>query len=116
MANVLRVGLVAALAVLGLAVAALIVEHPGSGASAWITQDPLGRYLDVRALGSGLAHGTPTAYLALGTFALIATPVVRVVAGTAAFARHGERRMAGLTAAVLALLLFGLFVVGPLVR
>ncbi len=49
-------------------------------------------------------------------FVLVATPVVRVITGTAAFLHHGERRMAALTAVVLALLVLGLFVIGPLVR
>jgi uncharacterized membrane protein len=72
--------------------------------------------LDPRSLASALAHGSPVAYLALGTYALIATPVVRVATGLYTFHRQGERGMVGITAVVLALLVFGLLVLGPLVR
>lgn len=116
MAAVLRVGLLAAVALLAASLAALLVRSAGSAAGAWVSDNPLTRYLDVRGLAHGLAAGTPEAYLTLGALVLIATPVVRVVTGTYSFFRHGEVRMGGLTATVLALLLIGLLVVGPLVR
>jgi uncharacterized membrane protein len=116
MAGVLRVGLVVSLVVLGVAAAVLVARSPASASGGWIATNPLVRYLDLRALAAGLAHGTPEAYLTVGVFALVATPVVRVVTGLYAFAAHGERRMAVLAAAVLGLLFVGLLVVGPLVR
>ena len=116
MSGTLRVGLVLALVLLVSSVAALIVRSPDSSSGSWIAANPLVRYLDLRVLGSGLAARAPEAYLTLGVFALVAVPVVRVVTGMYAFFVHGERRMGLLTTGVLALLLFGLLVLGPLVR
>jgi uncharacterized membrane protein len=116
MSAVLRVGLAVALALLAGGIVALTVRSAGTGSGGWIASNPLVRYLDLRRLGAGLADGSPEAYLTVGVFAMIATPVVRVAAGIRAFVGHGERRMAALTGAVLALLLVGLLVVGPLVR
>ena len=116
MASVLRLGLAVALALLAGALVALLVRSAGSDSGSWVHANALLGYLDPRSLAGGLAAGAPTAYLTLGVYALVATPVVRVATGISVFAGHGERRMATLTAAVLALLLLGLFVVGPLVR
>lgn len=116
MADVLRVGLLVALGLLTVALVALVAHAPDSSSGGWISTNPLVRYLDVRALGRGLATGAPEAYLTLGVYALIATPVVRVASGTYAFFRHRERRLATITAIVLVLLLVGLLVLGPLVR
>ena len=116
MATVLRVGLVIALGILTAAIAVLIARSPWSPSGDWISTNPLVRYLDPRVLGAGLAAGTPEAYLTLGVYALVATPVVRVVSGMYSFFQHGERRMGAVATAVLAMLLVGLFVVGPLVR
>jgi uncharacterized membrane protein len=113
---VLRAGLTLALVLFAGALVVLVARLPGSAASSWIASNPLVRYLDLRQLASGLAAGSPEAYLTLGVFALIATPVLRVLSGTVAFFRHGERRLAAITSVVLALLLLGLLVVGPLVR
>jgi uncharacterized membrane protein len=116
MARVLRIGLAVALALLGAGLVALVVRSSASDAASWIASNPLVRYFDLRAFGAALASGTPEAYLTLGVYALVATPVVRVLAGIEAFAAHGERRMTILASVVLVLLLFGLLVVGPLVR
>jgi uncharacterized membrane protein len=116
LANVLGVGLVIALGLLAVALAVLVARSPHSASAGWISTNPLVRYLDLGALGRGLASGSPEAFLTLGVYALVATPVVRVVTGAQAFLEHGERRLGALTLVVLALLLVGLFVVGPLVR
>ena len=112
----LRTGLAIALALFAGALGVLVAQAPGEGAGSWISENPLVRYLDLRQLGAGLLSGAPVAYLTLGVLALIATPVLRVLGGTLAFFAHGERRMGAITATVLALLLLGLLVVGPLVR
>jgi uncharacterized membrane protein len=116
MATTLRAGLAIALAVLAAAAIALIAVRPGSSAGAWVSANPLVGLLDLSALGRGLAAGRPEAYLTVGVFALIATPVVRVVTGVYSFYRLREPGMVALSAAVLLLLLFGLLVLGPLVR
>jgi len=57
--------------------------------------------LDVASLPADLLALQPAAFLWLGLIAMIATPLLRVVASTWSFARMGERRMAALGAAVL---------------
>jgi len=116
MALTLRVGLVAALALLGGATVALVARRPSSSSASWISPNPLIRYLDPRVLASGLVSGAPEAYLTIGVYALVATPVVRVATGLYSFYRHGERRMGALTTVVLALLVLGLLVIGPMIR
>ena len=116
MAWVLRLGLVVAVALLSAAIVATTVKFPTSSSGYWISTNPLVRHLDLPQFAHDLVTGDPTAYLTLGVYALIATPVVRVISGLGAFVHHGDRRMTGLTGAVLVLLLIGLLVVGPLVR
>jgi uncharacterized membrane protein len=57
--------------------------------------------LDVASLPADLLALQPAAFLWLGLIAMIATPLLRVVASTWSFGRMGERRMAALGAAVL---------------
>ncbi len=116
LAATLRIGLSIALGILAGSLAVLLARAPASPAVGWITTNALLPYLALGSLASGLAHGAPAAYLSLGVYALIATPVVRVAAGFYSFRHQGERGMAAIAAGVLALLLFGLLVVGPLVR
>ncbi|MDR7417762.1 MAG: DUF1634 domain-containing protein [Armatimonadota bacterium] len=63
------------------------------------------------AVVTGALHGRPVAIVFLGLLLLIFTPVLRVIAAGAYFARHGERRYALVSAVVLLLLLLG-FVLG----
>lgn len=116
MSLVLLFGLLVALGLFAGGLVALLERASGSASGGWVSPNPLDGDLVLSRFAQGLAHGSPTAFLALGVYALIATPVLRVVAGTAAFYAHGERRMAALAAVVLVLLLVGLLVLGPLVR
>ncbi len=116
MALVLLFGLLVALGLFAGGLIALLERASGTSAGGWVSPNPLDRDLVLTRFVHGLAQGSPTAYLTLGAYALIATPVLRVVAGTAAFYAHDERRMAALAAVVLVMLLVGLLVLGPLVR
>jgi uncharacterized membrane protein len=116
LATVLRLGLGVALVLLVGALVALLARASASSSGAWTSSNPLVRYLDLRHLAAGLAAGTPEAYLTVGVYALIATPVLRVVGGSYAFLRYGPRRLGEITLVVLVLLLVGLFVLGPLIR
>ena len=116
MAGALRTGLVSALLLLAVSLTAVVYVHPWSSSGTWVSTNPITRYLSLAGLASGLGAVSPEAVLTLGVLVLIATPVVRVITGSVAFFRHGERQMGALTLTVLAMLLIGLFVVGPLVR
>ena len=116
MAATLRAGLAVALAILAGGIIALAALHAGSPSGGWVLPNPLVRLLDPRTLAAGLAAGSPEAYLTVGVYALVATPVVRVGTGVYSFFRHGERRMGLVTTVVLAMLVLGLLVIGPLIR
>lgn len=114
-ARVLWVGLLVSLGLLAAAIVAEIVRAPGvsyRGAEA----NPSLRYLSIGGLAAGLAGGHPVAYLTLGVLCLVATPIVRVLAGFYYFRRGGEGAMALIVLLVLVMLLFGLLVLGPLIR
>jgi len=115
MSLVLRVGLLLSLAVFLGALATYLALHPGA---VWISSAPDTwlPYLNARGFFAGLAAGSPEAFLTLGIFLLVATPIARVVSGLYYFERGGERAIAAIALTVLTLLLFGLFVLGPLIR
>jgi uncharacterized membrane protein len=65
-------------------------------------------------LVAGIAQGSAVGVLQLGMLILIATPIVRVAASALLFLRERDMLYVGITTLVLAMLLFALFVVGPL--
>lgn len=116
MSWVLRIGLVASLTIVGVTLALYAVGHPSTSFGGLLSPNPALPFLDLGAFTSGLAHGNPVAYLTLGLVVLVATPLVRVASGLYFFRRAGERTLEAICLSVLALLLFGLLVLGPLVR
>ena len=116
MALVLRVGLGIALTILFVSLALYLVEHPAATSGSAVGSNPIVPFLTGTGFVNGLASGNPAAYLTLGVFALIATPVARVLTGVYYFRLDGERTMMWITTAVLVLLLVGLFVLGPWIR
>ena len=64
---------------------------------------------DFSHLLDGLAELRPVAFAQAGLLALLATPVLRVVASIAGFALEGDRTYVLITLAVLAILLLSLF-------
>jgi uncharacterized membrane protein len=116
MTRVLRIGLVAAVVLLLGALIAYLIANPGATSGDVLATNPILGYLGISGLAAGLASGQPSAYLTLGLLVLVATPLVRVLSGSIYFERAGERGMTIVTATVLALLLFGLLVLGPLIR
>ncbi|MGB6500540.1 MAG: DUF1634 domain-containing protein [Thermoplasmata archaeon] len=115
MALVLRIGLAASMIVFLGSITAYLLEHPGVISSSSVAGAAV-RYLPLSALAAGLAHGDPVAYLTLGVLLLVATPIARVLSGLYYFQRGGERTMAGIALAVFSMLVFGLLVLGPLIR
>jgi uncharacterized membrane protein len=116
MTLILRAGLVTALSILLVGLVAYLVLHPGATSGQVLSANPILSYLSIGGLASGLASGALEAYLTLGLLVLLATPIVRVVAGSYYFARGGERAMTVITAVVFVLLLIGVLVIGPYVR
>ena len=65
-------------------------------------------------LFAGVARGSAVGVLQLGLLILIATPITRVAASVLLFLRERDITYVGITLLVLVMLLFALFVVGPL--
>jgi uncharacterized membrane protein len=116
MTAVLRGGLTVSLVLLLAALAAYLAENPGATPSSTLASNPIAPYLSPSGLAHGLAAADPSAFLALGLFALIATPVLRVVTGFYYFRQGRERTMTIVTGSVLFLLLLGILVIGPLIH
>ena len=70
--------------------------------------------LDLTTLLSGLAAGNPIFLIQAGLIVLLATPVARVLASVLLFAAEKDKLYVAVTLFVLIVLLFGLFVIGPI--
>lgn len=70
--------------------------------------------LSSSALIAGVAAGSALGVLQLGLLILVATPVTRVAASVLLFLRERDMLYVGVTLLVLVMLLFALFIVGPL--
>ena len=116
MSLLLRGGLLVALGIMVGGLLAYLVVYPASTLADALATNPILGYLGLTGLAHGLSVGAPAAYLTLGLLALVATPILRVASGWYYFREGHETAMEGITLAVLAMLLFGLLVLGPLVR
>jgi uncharacterized membrane protein len=116
MSAVLRIGLLAAIAILASGTIAYVLKHPGATSGDVIASNPILRYLSLSGLISGLAGGHVEAYLTLGLLVLVATPILRVASGLYYFYVGRERAMTAITFIVLVLLFFGILVLGPALR
>ena len=94
----------------------LVAPPPGTpGTLQGIVAANFGRpTLSLRAFASGVARGGAVAVLQLGLLILVATPITRVAASVLLFLRERDALYVGVTLLVLVMLLFALFVVGPL--
>jgi uncharacterized membrane protein len=102
---IIGVGTSAALMVIGFA-GSLLVGWEGSLIGAAPGASGLA---DFGSMGQSLVALRPVGFAQLGLVVPIATPVLRVATSCAAFALEGDRLYAGLTLAVLAILLASLF-------
>jgi uncharacterized membrane protein len=116
MSVVLRAGLGISLTILVASLVLYLYQNPAVGFASTLSSNPIAPYLTAAGLAHGLATGQPAAFLTLGVYVLVATPVVRVLSGVYYFERGRERTMTLVTTTVLVLLLLGLFVLGPLIR
>jgi len=115
--KILRYGIVLSSAVLGAGLVLLLLAPPPGAPGTLqgtIAANFGGPTLSPSALLSGIAHGDAVSILQLGTLVLLATPLVRVAASVLIFLREKDMLYAGITFLVLSMLLFAIFVVGPL--
>ena len=63
--------------------------------------------VDLDGLGAALTGLQPAAIIMVGVALVIATPIVQVIAAAVTYARSGERRMLGVSIAILVVILIG---------
>jgi uncharacterized membrane protein len=115
--NLLKYGVVASTILVAGGVALLILETPQSFPGS-VQQLVSTNYdkptLDVSTLFGGVVAANPVYLIELGLIVLLATPVARVAASVVMFAAEKDKLYVAVTLFVLIVLLFGLFVVGPI--
>jgi uncharacterized membrane protein len=112
----LRAGLFTSLGVLVAALVLYALTHPSLSVADAVATNPILAFLGISGLAAGLARGDIAAYLTVGLIGLVATPLLRVATGFYYFRAGRERGMQAITLAVFVMLLFGLLVLGPLIR
>lgn len=114
--QLLRLGVIVAVALFALGAVEYVLRHPHTGLLEAVNANPIGSYLSVSGLYTGILSGHAQPIIVLGLLVLVATTVARVAISAAYFAGRGERESAILGALVTGLLLIGLTVIGPLLR
>lgn len=114
---VLRSGVVASCLIIALGSLLLFLEHQTGYYSLGTPEQLSGSQnrslIGVAPLVQGVIGGRPFAIIELGLVVLLATPVVRVAISIPLFLGEGRMAFAVITATVLAILLFSMFVVAP---
>ena len=113
--NVLRYGVILSAAIISLGLVLLASASGNSEVGTFLTYSPdripHGTFdTSLGGLLSGLVALQPFSVIELGTIVLIATPVVRVLTSVFLYAAQKDRLYVVITAAVLALLVFSIFV------
>jgi uncharacterized membrane protein len=115
--KILRTGVILSSAVIAAGlVLMLLAPPPGTPGTLQgiISSDFGGPTMSHTALLTGIAQGSAVSILQLGTLILLATPIVRVAASVFLFFREKDMLYVGVTLLVLVMLLFAIFVLGPL--
>jgi uncharacterized membrane protein len=115
--DVLKYGVLASAILIGLGVVILFLNTPQSfpsTTSALLAMNYGKPTLDLSQLLSGVAGANPVYVIELGLIVLLATPVARVAASVLMYAMEKDKMYVAITLFVLIVLLFGLFVVGPI--
>lgn len=113
--HVLRYGVLLSAAITLFGTALLVAQEGYTGVETTLAYNPSvvphGNFdVSFSALLSGLESLQPFAYIELGVLILLATPVSRVMISVFLFAAEGDRLYAYITAVVLVVLLFSIFV------
>ncbi len=115
--DVLKYGVMISAVLIGLGVAILFLHTPQAlpSTTGQLLANDYGKpTLDLSQLLGGVAGANPIFIIQLGLIVLLATPVARVAASVLMFAAEKDRLYVAITLFVLVVLLFGLFVVGPI--
>ena len=114
-ARLLRTGVIGFFVLAAFGMVLDLVQHPSLTLAQLLATNPGPEFTDLGRLLTDFASGGPTAIIIVGVYIMVAVTVLRVVYATVDFYRGRERILAAVSAAVVLLLLLGLFVVAPLV-
>ncbi len=115
--NLLKYGVTVSTLLVAAGVALLFFETPQSfpGSVQQLVSVSYGKpTLDASTLLAGVVALNPVYLIELGLIVLLATPVARVAASVVMFAAEKDKLYVAVTLFVLLVLLFGLFVIGPI--
>jgi len=115
--DVLKYGVLASAILIGLGVVILFLNTPQSfpsSTSALLATNYGKPTLDLSQLLNGVASANPIYIIELGLIVLLATPVARVAVSVLLFAAEKDGLYVAITLFVLIVLLFGLFIIGPI--
>jgi len=115
-ARLLRSGVLGFLIFAGFGMVAQLVLSPSETVTSLLASKPASEYGSAGALVGAFGAGYPDSFIILGIYIMVAVTVGRVVLATVDLYRGGERALGTISAAVVVLLLVGLFVVAPFVR
>jgi uncharacterized membrane protein len=118
LSNILRYGVITSSIVIAIGAGLTIAGVRSDGLPASISQLIQSNYdrptLDAAKLFSGIASLDGGSIIQLGLIILLATPILRVLASVLIFGAEKDMIFVGITVFVLAVLLFSIFVVGPI--
>ncbi|MGP8158699.1 MAG: DUF1634 domain-containing protein [Thermoplasmata archaeon] len=112
----LRSGVLAFLILAGVGMVAYLILNPSETLASLLSSNPTNEFTSVGVSVGYLEAGRPEALILLGILVMVAATIGRVLLVTVDFFRGGERALGAISAAVIVLLIVGLFVVGPFVH
>jgi uncharacterized membrane protein len=115
-ARLLRSGVLGFLVFAGVGMVSQLVLHPSESVASLLASNPGSTYRSFGLFLGEIGSGNPEALIILGIYLMVAVTIGRVLLATADFYRGGERALGTVSATVVALLVLGLFVVGPFVH
>ena len=115
-ALLLRSGVVGFLLLAGVGMVAQLLLNPSETVATLLASHPASEYGSAGDLVGALGARYPDAPVILGIYVMVVVTLGRVVLATVDLYRGGERALGTVSAAVVGLLLVGLFVVAPFVR
>jgi uncharacterized membrane protein len=115
-ARLLRGGVLGFLIFAGVGMVSQLILQPSQSVGSLLASNPASTYRSFGVFLGQLGSGNPEALIILGIYLMVSVTIGRVVLATADFYRGGERALGAISVTVVALLVLGLFVVGPFVH
>jgi uncharacterized membrane protein len=112
--NLLRIGVLLSAVIITVGTVLFLEQSGNASLGSSLNYSPGvphdGLPVNLAGLASGLQEASPPSIIELGVIVLLATPVTRVIASVFLFAAERDRQYVYITAVVLGVLLFSIFV------